>query len=289
MDDVKFAAAILLLTVAALAGPAPIARAKSLPLLAAVDTYLDSAEIVVAAEIASIDDSATATDGPRTLTVRILAVAKGKVRVGQTLRVGEAAQLAGNYRLGERRLLMLNQPTSPQQHRRRAEWWNIPTGLEITIEPSALEEFTFEAIQEWVRRLAAAEHTAPAVEVRLVDRSDSNLELIITLTNPGSEVIEFEPSEVRTSFDAVGRRYMPEIKWNTPGTDAWFELKPGRRVSGSMLVEQILPALRLDPSALVKRPDGTLCLPLTLGHRSLRFPATRAWIGYATLEVPLRP
>lgn len=273
----------------ALAGLLSSAGARSLTPLAAVGTYLDSADVVGAVEIVSIDDSATATDGPRILEAKVLAVAKGKVRAGQTLRIGEAAQLAGIYRPGERRLLLLKRLTSSEPYRHKAEWWNIPLGLEIMVEQSALDKFTFAVIRKWVSDLIAAERAVPAVEVRLSPRTDSTLELAITLANRGSDVIELNPPRVQASFDAIGRRYLPQIKWHAPGTDAWIRLKPGERLDGSISVEQILPALRLDASSVVALPDGTKLLPVMVGHLCIRFPLTRAWLGYTTVQVPLSP
>ena len=51
--------------------PPASARAKSLPPLTSVEMHLNSAEVVAALEIVGIDDSKTATDGPRILEAKV--------------------------------------------------------------------------------------------------------------------------------------------------------------------------------------------------------------------------
>lgn len=75
--------------------------ATQLTPVAGLRVLMKSTETVVAVEILRVDNRSTAADGPLILEVKVLAVPKGSVTVGQTLRTWEAVQVAGTYRTGQ--------------------------------------------------------------------------------------------------------------------------------------------------------------------------------------------
>jgi hypothetical protein len=242
--------------------------------IAGLQTLLDSAEAVVAAEILHVDDSATAVDGPLILEVKVLAVPKGRVSVGQTLRLWEAAQMAGTYHAGERRLLLLKPQRPIEPYHRRAAWWNMPCGLAVFIKDAAPDRLTLDALRQWLHEIAAVERAVPAVDIRRHGRHDGALRLTVTLTNTTQQGILFSLSCVEATFDAAQRHFISPITWDEPGTGGWVMLAPGERRSGTLSVD-------------ARPPEDMTTLPVLMGHPCLSFPARRVWVGYLTTEVPL--
>ena len=88
----------VLIVLAAVGGQVLTAAAKQLTPVTGFREMLKSAEAVAVVEILRVDNRATAVDGPLILEVKVLAVPKGRVTVGQTLRTWESAWVAGTYR-----------------------------------------------------------------------------------------------------------------------------------------------------------------------------------------------
>ena len=110
-----------LIVVAAVGGQVLTAGATQLTPVAGFRELLKSAEAVAAVKILKVDNRATAADGPLILEVKVLAVPKGRVTVGQTLRTWESAWVAGTYRTGQRRREQVGreEPRQPQGRGRR--------------------------------------------------------------------------------------------------------------------------------------------------------------------------
>ena len=245
--------------------------------LAGLDYYLDTAEVVVAAEVVSVDRTATEADGPLIVEMKALTVPKGRVAVGQTLRTWEAAQVAGTYRVGERRLFLLKRQVPIEPYHRNAVWWNVRgVDLDVFVEEISPEAFTLDALHQWLHELMAVGRLIPSIDIRLRRRNETAFELAVTVANPGAEAIRFIPSRVGASFDTVGRHFMPSIVWNAPATDGWISLEPGAQLSGTIFVDAAPPA-------------DMATLPVAIGHLCLSFPSTHAWMGYTYVEVPLQP
>ena len=164
---------------------------------------LKSAEAVVVVEILSVDNSATAWDGPLILEVKALAAPKGRVTVGRTLRTWESARVAGTYSAGQRRLLLLKRQRVVEPYHRKAAWWNTPIGLEVFIEDTALDQVTLEALKAWLNELTVPKPAAPRVEIHRRANRDDVLELDVTLFNPSERVVRLKPSCVAASFDVA--------------------------------------------------------------------------------------
>ncbi len=259
---------------AAVAGQVLTAGATQLTPVAGFRELLKSAEAVAAVEILKVDNRATAADGPLILEVKVLAVPKGRVTVGQTLRTWESAWVAGTYSTGQRRLLLLKRQHLVEPYHRKATWWNMPIGLEVFIEGESLDQLSLEALQKWLDGLIAPEPAMPRVEIhRRGDRVDI-LELDVALLNPTGQVIRLNPSCVAASFDAAQRHFIPPIVWDAPLTGGWVALKPGGRLSGTISVG-------------VKLPEDVATLSILIGHLCLGFPLSRVWVGYLTTEVPI--
>ncbi len=76
----------VLIVLAGVGGQLLTAGASQLTPVAGFRPLLKLAETVVAVEIFRVDNRATAADGPLILEVKVLAVPKGRVTVGQMLR-----------------------------------------------------------------------------------------------------------------------------------------------------------------------------------------------------------
>ncbi len=264
----------VLIVLAGVGGKVLTAGATQLTPVAGFRALMKPAETVVAVEILRVDNRATAADGPLILEVKVLAVPKGRVTVGQTLRTWEAAQVAGTYRTGQRRLLLLKRQRAIEPYHRKAAWWNMPIGLEVFIEDTAFDQLTLEALQKWLDELIAPEPAVPGVEIHRRGHRVDVLELDVTLLNPTGQVIRLDPSRVVASFDAAQRHFIPPIVWDAPGTGGWVVLEPGGRLSGTISVR-------------VRLPEDVTMLPVMIGHLCLGFPLPRVWVGYLTTEVPL--
>jgi hypothetical protein len=182
--------------------------------------------------------------------------------------------MAGAYHAGERWLLLLKRQIPIEPYHRKAAWWNLPTGVSVSIEEASLGQLTLGALRQWLRELITAERAAPAVDIRRQGRGDGALQLAVTLANTGHQVIRLHPSHVVASFDAAQRHVIPPIAWETPVTGGWVALEPGEQLSGTISVD-------------VRLPDGMATLPVLLGHLWLSFPSARTWVGYLTTEVRL--
>ena len=264
----------VLIVLAAVGGQVLTAAAKQLTPVTGFREMLKSAEAVAVVEILRVDNRATAVDGPLILEVKVLAVPKGRVTVGQTLRTWESAWVAGTYRTGQRRLLLLKRQREVEPYHRKAAWWNMPIGLEVFIEDTAFDQITLEVLQKWLDELTAPEPAAPRLEIhRRGDRVDV-LELDVTLLNPTGQVIRLNPSRVEASFDAAQRHFISPVVWDAPGTGDWVALEPSGRLSGTISVR-------------VRVPEDVTTLSVMIGHLCLSFPLPRVWVGYLTTEVPL--
>ncbi len=248
------------------------AGAKQLTPVAGLRELLKSAEAVAVVEILRVDNRATAADGPLILEVKVLAVPKGRLTVGQTLRTWESAWVAGTYRVGQWRLLLLKQQRVVEPYHRKAAWWNMPIGLEVYIEEASVNQVTLEALQKWLDELIAPEPAAPRVEIhRRGDRADV-LELDVTLLNSTGQVIRLIPACVTASFDAAQRHFIPPMVWDLPAAGDWVALDPGGRLSGMISVQ-------------VRLPEDVTTLSVMLAHLCLGFPLPQVWVGYHSTEV----
>ena len=264
----------MLIVLAAMGGQVLTAGATQLIPTAGFRELLKSAEAVAVVEILRVDNSATAADGPLILEVKVLAAPKGRVTVGQTLRTWESAWVAGTYRTGQQRLLLLKRQHVVEPYHRKAAWWNMPIGLEVFIEAAWLDQLTLEALQKWLDELISPEPAMPRVEIhRRGDRVDV-LELEVALLNPTGQAIRLNPSCVTATFDAAQRHFIPPIVWDGPGTGDWVALEPKGQLSGTISVRVVLP-------------EDVTTLPILIGHLCLAFPLSRLWVGYLTTEVPL--
>ena len=264
----------ILIVLAAVVGQVLTAGATQLTPLAGFRELLKSAEAVAAVEILRVDNSATAADGSLILEVKVLAAPKGRMTVGQTLRTWESAWVAGTYRTGQRRLLLLQRQHVVEPYHRKAAWWNMPIDLEVFIEGASLDQFTLETLQMWLDELIAPEPAMPRVEIRRRGDRVDVLELDVAILNPTGQVIRLKPSCVAASFDAAQRHFIPPIVWEAPGTGGWVALEPGGRLSGTISVR-------------VRLPEDVTTLSILLGHLCLGFPLSRVWVGYFMAEVPL--
>ncbi len=264
----------VLIVLAAVGGQVLTAGATQLTPVAGLRELLKSAEAVAVVEILRVDNRATAADGPLILEVKVLAVPKGRVTVGQTLHTWEAARVAGTYRTGQRRLLLLKRQRVVEPYHRKAAWWNMPIGLEVFIEDTAFDQLTLEALQKWLDELTAPESAAPRVEIYRRGDRVGVLELDVTLLNLTGQVIRLNPSCVAASFDAAQKHFIPPIVWDAPGTGGWVTLEPSGRLSGTISVR-------------VKLPEDVTTLSVMIGHLCIGFPLLRVWVGYLTTEAPL--
>jgi hypothetical protein len=252
---------------------APAGSSQLTP-VAGFGVLLESAEAVAAVEVLRVDESATPADGPLILDVKVLAVAKGAVSVGEALRTWEAPQVAGVYRAGERRLLLLKRQHPIEAYHRKAAWWIIPTSLAVFVEDGSLDQITLDALRKWLHGLTTRRDAAPRVDIRRHGRSDDALELTVTLANTSRQAIRLKPSCVTASFDAAQRRFIPPIAWETSVAGGWFLLEPGTQLSGAI-------------SVAVRLPENMTTLPVMLGHSCLGVPLPHTWIGHLTAEVAL--
>ena len=264
----------ILIVIAAVGGQVLTAGATQLTPVAGFRELLKSAEAVAAVKILKVDNRATAADGPLILEVKVLAVPKGRVTVGQTLRTWESAWIAGTYRTGQRRLLLLKRQREVEPYHRKAAWWNMPIGLEVFIEDAFLDQLTLETLQKWLDELISPEPAMPRVEIHRRGNRVDVLELDVALFNPTGQVIRLNPSCVAASFDAAQTHFIAPIVWDAPGTGDWVALEPGGRLSGAISVG-------------VRMPEDVTTLSILIGHLCLGFPLSRVWVGYFTTEVPL--
>jgi hypothetical protein len=250
----------------------PVRASQVSPPVAGLRELLESAEVIVAAEIAQVDDRATAVDGPLILAATVLAVVKGRVRVGETLRTWEAAQVAGTYGVGQQRLLLLKRQRPVRPYHQGAAWWNMPVGVDVAVEKAGFDALTLEALRAWLDQLGA-DRAMPAVEIAPRAPRSDRLELDVTLHNPTERVVRFNPSRVTASLGAA-RRFTAPIAWNLRDAGGSTSLEPGDDLRGRISV----------PAAWV---EGATSLSVDVGHLWLGFPLPRLWVGYVTTEVRL--
>lgn len=144
----------------------PACPSQAMTPVAELRELVKSAEAIIAADIVQVDDRATAVDGPLILEAKVLAALKGGVRIGQTVRTWEAAQVAGNYSVGQWRLLLLRRQRPIEPYHRDAAWWNMPIAIEVSIEKTAVDQLTVEALEEWLDSQITTRPPMPAVEIQ---------------------------------------------------------------------------------------------------------------------------
>lgn len=242
---------------------------------AGFEGLVTQADLIVAVEIASIDETAMPADGPMYVESRVLKVIKGNLRASSRIRFGASAWAGPTYRVGEERIVFLAAASTGQTLFGTAIWHSVEVGkIDLLLAPEHLENCSETALIAFLKMIETARNSPLRLAGKLLRNTASTHRMSIDVVNESDQPLWLNPSKLTISLDLNQTTHSPPIDWNTVGNDAWIPLRAGAALSGSASV---------DSNKLGEADE----LTITLGQPAAQFPH-RSWVGFraATVKIP---